>query len=66
MNCPDCGKPSDVIDTRPTPWGSLRRRRRCFNDHVFTTTEIAGKPSDLHGAIAAVRSAWARLQKTPQ
>lgn len=66
MNCPDCGKPSDVIDNRPTRWGSLRRRRRCYNDHLFTTTEIVGKPSVIHGALEAITTAWTRLQELPE
>lgn len=41
MNCPDCGKGSDVIDTRAILDGRVKRRRRCLNEHRFTTYETA-------------------------
>lgn len=40
MKCPECGKPTDVIDTRSRGDGGVRRRRRCFNQHKFTTIEL--------------------------
>lgn len=39
MKCPQCGKASDVIDSRITATG-VRRRRLCLNEHRFTTREV--------------------------
>lgn len=40
MICPKCGeKRTRVLDTR-TLEGAIRRRRQCFNDHVFYTSEV--------------------------
>jgi hypothetical protein len=39
--CEVCGTPlTDVIETRPGP-GYVRRRRKCFNGHLFTTFEFS-------------------------
>ena len=35
MKCPLCGADTRTIETRDT-----RRRRECFNEHRFTTTEL--------------------------
>lgn len=41
MNCPKCNdSDTDVIDTRPMPYG-VRRRRECLAcDHRWSTVEI--------------------------
>lgn len=39
MKCPECGAHSRVISTRKL----VVRRRICFNDHRFTTTEEVQK-----------------------
>lgn len=65
MNCPDCGKQSDVIDTRPVP-GFIRRRRECLNYHRFTTVEMVGTPDALRGllkAAAAIQVCAGRVGK---
>lgn len=51
MNCPECGEPAGVRDSRAPAGGSWllgtvygatfrRRRRKCRNGHRFTTFEI--------------------------
>lgn len=42
MKCPRCGAQSDVVETRPGPNLTTRRRRECHNLHRFTTVEIHG------------------------
>lgn len=42
MKCPRCGAASDVMETRPGPHLTTRRRRECHNLHRFTTVEIHG------------------------
>ncbi len=59
MRCPQCGGPSNVVDSRPSG-GSLRRRRVCRScDLRFTTFEqIEGdrlEPSDK-AALTAIRN----------
>lgn len=44
MMCPECGKGSEVIDSRIIPIG-VRRRRQCLNEHRFTTIEQVPQPS---------------------
>lgn len=39
LDCPECGSPTDVMDSRPRS-GEIRRRRRCKNGHRFSTKEI--------------------------
>lgn len=40
MKCPECGKKSEVIDTRLASYG-VRRRHKCKAcGHKFTTVEI--------------------------
>ena len=38
MNCPKCGKYTEVLETRINPYGK-RRRYECANMHRFTTQE---------------------------
>lgn len=57
MNCPQCGKATDVIDSRARG-ATVKRRRRCPNDHRFTTTEIIGEPKAIVAAIAMLRKAF--------
>ena len=38
MNCPKCGKHTEVLETRENPKG-VRRRYECANLHRFTTQE---------------------------
>lgn len=39
MKCPECGRGSQVLDTRKRHDGSILRRRRCTQDHTFSTVE---------------------------
>lgn len=39
FRCPVCDSWTDVIATRPGAYGLLNRRRRCANDHRFSTEE---------------------------
>jgi transcriptional regulator NrdR family protein len=38
--CPECKQPSFIIETRAAH-DSLRRRRKCVNNHRFSTLEVA-------------------------
>ena len=38
MTCPECGKYTEVLETRENPKG-VRRRYMCANLHRFTTQE---------------------------
>ena len=38
MTCPECGKYTEVLETRVNPAG-VRRRYKCANLHRFTTQE---------------------------
>ena len=38
MTCPECGKYTEVLETRANPDG-MRRRYKCANLHRFTTQE---------------------------
>ena len=38
MTCPECGKYTEVLETRANPDG-MRRRYECANLHRFTTQE---------------------------
>lgn len=40
-----CGAATDVIDTRQTKYG-VTRRRKCHNDHLFTTKETRAEKRD--------------------
>jgi hypothetical protein len=42
MRCPQCGAMTDVKDTR-TKDNVVRRKRVCFNEHIFTTLEMVEK-----------------------
>ncbi len=67
MNCPRCGAPSTVLETR-TQIASVVRRRECFNQHRFTTHEVMPVVIDKRQFAATVRGfgqralAWARRQ----
>lgn len=39
MNCPHCGAPAFVRDSRLRASGARYRRYECFNGHRFTTLE---------------------------
>lgn len=39
MRCPQCGKPSEVLETRIRS-EYVYRRYECFNNHRFTTREV--------------------------
>lgn len=40
MKCPTCGARAEVVDSRPRPDGTIRRRRACTScDERFTTLE---------------------------
>jgi transcriptional regulator NrdR family protein len=41
MRCPLCKAPTEVRETRNMKDNSILRRRVCFNEHVFQTTETA-------------------------
>lgn len=47
MNCPECGKGTEVLDSRVTAL-SVRRRRRCLNEHRFTTYESLERSPGHH------------------
>ena len=51
MRCPRCKSDSEVVDSRPTSDGFIRRRRLCVNGHRFKTWESTFAPS---------RQRWAR------
>lgn len=56
MRCPTCGAVSLVKETRSSPDG-VRRRRECFNLHLFTTIEcyeMKGRRTSEH---------WRRARK---
>lgn len=58
--CPKCGSVCSVKDSRPTPTGTVRRRRRCANpecEHRFSTEEV---PDTDYDGVLALR---ARLLK---
>lgn len=57
MRCPECGKPSDVIDSRIRKDGKVTRRRRCFNDHRFSTLESAHPSPELAAAVKLISEA---------
>lgn len=40
MKCTECGADSSVLDTRMFKGMLSRRRRECFNGHVFSTIEV--------------------------
>jgi transcriptional regulator NrdR family protein len=46
MNCPKCGGPSIVMQTRKL-LGAVWRRRICDKGHRFSTHQIADKPEAL-------------------
>jgi transcriptional regulator NrdR family protein len=40
VKCPKCGAGSSVTETRAYEVVLLRRRRKCFNGHLFSTYEV--------------------------
>jgi len=66
MNCPRCGCPSGVVNTRPDGAFNVKRQRKCEKGHVFHTTEMLNaavhKPHLAASNAAAVRrvSRWHR------
>ncbi len=48
MNCPRCGAPSTVLDTRKGEFLTTLRRRRCEKMHVFHTTEAHNAAVSKH------------------
>ena len=40
MRCPRCGADSGVVNSRQGEHLTIRRQRKCFNGHVFHTTEM--------------------------
>lgn len=44
MICARCKADSQVLDSRPTAEGAIRRRRQCANGHRFTTWESRQRP----------------------
>lgn len=70
MICPKCGeKRTRVLDTR-TLAGAIRRRRQCFNDHVFYTSEViewvakvTRKASRAHATAQKRAEMWKRDQR---
>lgn len=48
MNCPRCGAPSSVLDTRKGDHLTTLRRRRCEKMHVFHTTEAHNAALSKH------------------
>jgi transcriptional regulator NrdR family protein len=67
VKCPKCGADSSVTETRSYKAVFLRRRRKCFNAHIFATYEVhAGNldRSTLAGAKrGAAKGAKARQRK---
>lgn len=49
-SCTTCGAATTVIETRVS-FSNIRRRRKCFNEHKFTTVEL---PHDTADRIASL------------
>lgn len=68
MKCPKCGADSGVLDTRPYKVVLLKRRRKCFNEHVFATYEVhAGNLdrrtlADARRGVEEKAKAWQRKE----
>lgn len=70
MNCIECGRSTEVIDSRQNPEGLIRRRRACARGHRFSTTEIPNeddlaraegrKRMNEHGTERAIDETWER------
>jgi transcriptional regulator NrdR family protein len=61
MKCPYCDSWSDVLQTRDSAAGGLRRRRRCANGHRFSTTEqpnraLVDRDRQIVAAVTAGRT----------
>jgi transcriptional regulator NrdR family protein len=39
MRCPECKAHTDVKETRQLQGSAVKRKRLCFNDHIFYTEE---------------------------
>jgi transcriptional regulator NrdR family protein len=63
MKCPRCGAQSDVLDTRPGPHHTTRRRRECHNDHRFVTLEVLPPATNQRDLAAAARAAMVAAQR---
>lgn len=61
MKCNVCGADSSVLDTRAYKDVLLRRRRRCFNDHVFHTYEVFSGNLDRRTLADTRRGIQARV-----
>lgn len=46
MKCPICNSWTDTIDTRKKPEGVVRRRK-CGNEHTFSTIEIVYRRKEM-------------------
>ena len=60
IKCPQCGKASKVVDSRPSADNTVRRRRHCMNNRCkerFTTYEMLG--DEYHDCIEA----WNMVQE---
>jgi transcriptional regulator NrdR family protein len=75
MKCLKCGADSSVLDTRPYKDVLLRRRRKCFNEHIFATYEVHAGNLDKRTLATTARGvaekskAWQRkehVRKNPE
>ena len=63
MKCPECGEAnSTVVETRPFMDVFLRRRRKCFNNHLFNTYEVTRSVVRLDVAAKVKRGHAARVK----
>lgn len=54
MRCPQCGSTTQVYDSRPTVDGSVHRRRRCENEHRFSTREVMIDAGDARSNMTSL------------
>lgn len=52
LPCPQCGFPTEVLETRymTKPEGAVRRRRKCKQGHRITTIEVVVK--EVHQGVS--------------
>lgn len=68
MKCLKCGADSSVLDTRVYKDVLQRRRRKCFNEHVFQTYEVHAGNLDrrtlanTRRGVAEKTKAWQRKE----
>jgi transcriptional regulator NrdR family protein len=68
VKCPTCAADSEVLETRPYRTVFLRRVRKCFNGHRFSTYEVFPGNLDRRTIVTAERAAadrklaWQRKQ----